>query len=74
MFLTTPTKDIKINEFLSPFTVECWYMTILLIILGSISFGIFLVSEKINNRVERYSVAFLVMLGSLCQQGFSNFV
>ncbi|XP_033225807.1 ionotropic receptor 75a-like [Belonocnema kinseyi] len=69
MFLTTPSKDIKINEFLSPFTTECWYLTIFLILLGSLSFGFLLVKEDIPNEVERYSDSFLIPIGSLCQQG-----
>lgn len=69
MFLTTPSKDIKINEFLSPFATECWYLTIFLILLGSFSFGILLIKEDIPNQVERYTDSFLIPIGSLCQQG-----
>ncbi|XP_051157044.1 ionotropic receptor 75a-like [Leptopilina boulardi] len=69
IFRNPETHDIKINQFFRPFSLDCWFFSLLLIILCTVAIGIFLSREDDDNTAEHYSIAILVTLGAVCQQG-----
>ena len=71
MFRSTGSKNIKVSAFIRPLANASWFFTIFFIILGSIEFAFFLIHENSNNQLEKYSISFLLTIGSLCQQGTS---
>ncbi|XP_051157048.1 glutamate receptor ionotropic, kainate 1-like [Leptopilina boulardi] len=69
MFRTQQAKDIKVNTFIRPLAPNCWCFLLIVIILICAEFLFFLNHENLQNFWEKFSVAVLLSIGSLCQQG-----
>ncbi|XP_051157046.1 ionotropic receptor 75a-like isoform X2 [Leptopilina boulardi] len=69
VFRNPESKNIKVNQFLSPFSTECWYLTAIMTLLVSVLFSITLTLENIATCLERYKISLLTTYGTICQQG-----
>ncbi|XP_031777890.1 ionotropic receptor 75a isoform X2 [Nasonia vitripennis] len=69
IFRNPQPKNIKIMEILCPFELDSWYGTMVMFLLAAITLAFTLRYEGKELFTMRYSNAFLIAFGALCQQG-----
>ena len=69
MFRSPQIKDIKVHEILRPLAANVWYLIALMYLLFMVALAINFKFEECDSALIRYSNAFLITIGGLCQQG-----